>query len=238
VGSQIPILAYTYTAYGASAHSFGVQAYGLGLIGPTGPYAAPTVPASPPMAGGGMTAWWSPIDRLTLIGDGARDIFGNFAPSATVVGRILGDPANGFSLGALAKFKVEGFAGGPNANEMESEVEAGMLSSYARGGLHLDVNGIAGRGTGPEGEMDVEGRVRAGYDVAQHLRLGADSQARFRVAGTDLLVGDRTWDFAAGPQALVTYKPFFGAVTGGPTTMNIARNIGWTAIITVGGVSF
>jgi hypothetical protein len=238
VRNEIPNLAYTYSATGASAGSVGVQAYGIGLVGPSGSYAAPNVPASPPMAGGGISAWWSPVDRLTLVGDGGRDVFGNFSPSGAAVLRLLGKSGDGFSLGALGKFKVEGFAGGPNANEIESEIEAGVLASYAKRGLHLDANGIGGRGTGPEGEMDVEGRVRAGYDATDFMRLGVDSQARFRVAGTNKLVGDRTWDFAAGPQVLFGMKPFFGAVTAGPTTMNIARSLGWSAIITVGGTTF
>jgi hypothetical protein len=71
--------------------------------------------------------WGSPIDRLTLIGAAPRDMFGNFAPSAAAMVRLLGTPNDGFVLSALGKFKVEGFATGPN-NEMESEIEAASSS--------------------------------------------------------------------------------------------------------------
>jgi hypothetical protein len=234
VRDEIPNLVYAYSAHGVTAGTFGAQAYGLGLVGPTGSYYAPTVPASPPMAGGGVSAWWSPFDRLTLIGDGARNIFGNFSPSAAAVVRLFGRPGDGFSLGWLGKYKVDGFAGGPLADEFESEIETGVLVSYARRGFHFDLNAIGGRGIGPDGEMDAEGRLRIGYDLFSYLRLGFDSQARFRVAGVNKLVGDRTWDFAGGPQILFAHKPFFAALTAGPTSMNIARNIGWTAVITLG----
>ncbi len=227
VRNEIPILAYTYTASGVSAGSLGAQAYGLGLGGS----------GQKGVLGGGVTVWGSPIARLTLIGDGSRNVFGEFAPSATAVFRVLGAPGQGWSLGVLGKFKVDGFGAGPTKDEMESEIEAGLLLSYARYGWHLDMNAIGGAGMGDEGEMDAEGRLRFGRDLGGLLRVGVDGQARFRLAGDKRLPGNRTWDFAGGPQLLLGSNHFFGAVTGGPATMGIERNIGWTTVISVGGTT-
>ncbi len=228
VKGEVPIVAYTYAAQGVSAGSVGAQAYGLGLAA-SGQRA---------VAGGGATVWGSPIDRLTLVGDGARDQFGNFAPSAAAMVRLLGDPAkDGFALSALGKFKIEGFGVGPR-DEIESELEAGLLLSYARQGWHLDANAIGGHGTGDDGDADAEGRLRLGRDLGELVRVGADGQARYRLAGAAPLLGGRTWDFAAGPQLIVGQSHFFGSLTAGPATMGVASGIGWTAIASVGGVSF
>jgi hypothetical protein len=226
IKTEIPNLAYSYTAYGASAGTLGAQAYGLGL-GASGQKAT---------LGGGGTVWGSPVDRLTLIGDGSRDVFGNFAPSAAAVVRLLGTPGRGFSLGALGKYKVEGFAVGPN-NEFESELETGLLLSYGRAGWHFDVNAIGGAGLGDDGEIDAEGRLRLGRDLGSLFRVGVDGQARARLSGSSRLPGGRTWDFAGGPQLLLGSDRFFGALTAGPATMGVLSNVGWTAIVSVGGAT-
>jgi hypothetical protein len=226
VKSEIPILAYSYTAYGAPARTLGAQAYGLGLA----------ASGQKAIVGGGGTVWGSPVDRLTLIGDGSRDIFGNFAPSAAVLVRLLGAPGSGFSLGALGKYKVEGFAVGPN-NEIESEIETGLLLSYVRAGWHFHANAIGGMGLGDDGEIDAEGRLRLGRDLGSLFRVGVDGQARVRLAGSSRLPGGRTWDFAGGPQVLLGSDRFFGALTAGPATMGVWSNVGWTSIVSVGGAT-
>ena len=226
VRSEIPIVAYAYTAYGASAGSVGAEAYGLGRVA-SGQRA---------ISGGGATVWGSPVDRLTLIGDGARDMFGNFAPSAAVVVRIAGKPGDGWSLGALGKFKIEGFGTGPKG-ETESEIETGLLVSYARAVWHLDANAIGGMGTGDDGEVDVEGRLRLGRDLGRLARIGLDGQLRVRAAGDKPLPGGRRWDFAGGPQFLIGSGHFFGALTAGPATMGVVDNVGWTAIASLGGTT-
>jgi len=226
VKAGIPNLAYAYQATGAPARTMGVQAYGLGLVGGGGGQKA--------VAGGGVTMWGSPIDRLTLIGDASRDAFGQFAPSAAAVVRLVGRANDGWSLGAIGKYKIEGFGVGPN-DEIESELESGLLVSYARYGWHLDANAITGFGLGDDGEIDVEGRLRLGRDVASLLRVGLDGQARVRAAGDTKLVGGRTWDFAGGPQLLVGASRFFGALTAGPATMGVETRVGFTALATVGG---
>ena len=226
--SEVPIVAYTYTAAGAPAKTVGAQGYGVGLA----------ASGQDPVLGGGATVWGSPIDRLTLIGDASRNVWGNFAPSATVVGRLLGSRDKGWSLGALGKFKIDGFAAGPSGDEVESEMELGALVSFAGSGLHLDMNAIGGHGLGDEGEMDAEARFRVGYDFGRFVRLGLDSQGRWRVAGPKYLPNGRTWDFAAGTQVMVAASRFFGAFTVGPTTMGlVSDSVGASAILSFGGTT-
>lgn len=236
VRTEIPNVAYAYTAHGATAKSLGAMAYGLGVAGA----------GQKSILGGGVTVWGSPIDRLTLSADAQRNVFGNFAPSLAAVVRLLGKADEGWSLGALGKFKVEGFArpgglGTPpaEADEIESEVETGLLLSYGRDGYHLDLNTIVGFGLGDDGEIDTEGRLRLGYDVTRALRVGIDGQARVRANGPKYLPNGSTWDFAGGPQVIVGSKSFFGSLTGGPATMGlITDNVGWNVIASLGGTTF
>jgi hypothetical protein len=226
VKNEVPIVVYTYGATGAPAKTVGVEAYGLGNSGG----------GNRAILGGGATVWGSPVDRLTLIGDGARNAFGDFAPSAAAVVRLFGRANDGWSLGAIGKFKVDGFSMGPN-HEMESEIESGLLLSYGRAGWHFDLNSITGFGTGDDGEVDTEGRLRLGRDVGNLLRVGLDGQGRYRLNGATPLLGGRTWDFAAGPQVMLGTKAFFGAITTGPATMGVANGLGWSGVVTVGGAT-
>jgi hypothetical protein len=226
--SEAPIVAYTYSARGAPSASIGAFAYGLGLVG-SGQRAT---------AGGGVTAWAAPVDRVTLVGDALRDVYllDHFAPSVAVVLRLAGERTSGWSIAALGKYKVEGFGTDKNG-DTESEAEGGLLVSYARGRLHLDANAITGFGLTEDGEIDVEGRARAGYDLSTLVRVGADGQGRFRAAGANLLAGHRTWDFAGGPQIVVGGEHAFGSLTAGPATMGLttAGAVGWTGVVSVGG---
>jgi hypothetical protein len=228
VKNEIPNVAFAYTAHGVSQGTLGVQAYGLGVGAGGG--------GQKSFLGGGGAVWVSPIDRLTLLADGSRDFSGNFAPSAAAVVRILGTPNDGFTLGVLGKFKVEGFGTGPGG-ETESEIESGLLLSYAKYGWHGDLNAIAGFGTGDDGEIDGELRLRLGRDVGSIVRVGVDGQARYRAAGTKTLLGGRKGDFAAGPQVLIGSRNFYGSLTGGPATMGVESNIGWTSIVSIGGTT-
>lgn len=225
VRSAMPIVAYTYDANGAPAGTMGASAYGVGLA------------SSKSTIGGGGSVWGSPVDRLTLVADGQRDVFGQFAPSAAAIVRLAGTPGRGLSLGAIGKYKIDGFGVGPNG-EIESEIESGLLLSYARAGWHADANAITGFGLGDDGEIDSEGRLRLGRDIGRFVRVGLDGQARLRLSGANKLPGGRTWDFAAGPQVLFGTGRFFAAVTGGPATMAIAdRSLGWTGVVTIGGTT-
>jgi hypothetical protein len=236
-GYQSPNVAYAYSASGAAARTVGAQAYGLGV----GAGRQRTV------VGGGVTAWGSPLDRLTIIGNAERDVFGDFAPSLAVIGRLFGRRSEGWSLGALGKLKMEGFGGGSPAGagtppktpgEIEGEIETGLLASYNAARIHLDLNAIVGMGTGDDGEVDSEGRVRVGYDVARIVRLGLDSQARARLHGPRYLPNGRVWDFAAGLQAMLGTNIFFGTLTAGPATMGLLSDrLGWNAIVSVGGTT-
>ena len=116
-------------------------------------------------------------------------------------------------------------------------MESGVLLSYAKYGWHGDLNAISGFGTGDDGEIDGEARLRLGRDVGSLVRVGVDSQARYRMAGTKALLGGRKGDFAAGPQILIGTSNFFGSLTGGPATVGIQNNIGWTSIVSIGGTT-
>jgi hypothetical protein len=226
---EIPVAAYTYTAYGAPAKTVGAYGYGLGLAGPR----------QRATAGGGVTMWGSPVDRLTVVVDALRDVYllDHFAPSAALVARLLGLPGDGWSMGAIGKYKIEGFGTDPDGNT-ESEMEGGLLLSFGRRGFHLDLNGVTGFGLTADGEIDVEGRLRVGYDLSSLVRVGLDGQGRWRLAGDLRLPGNRTWDFAAGPQVLVSTGPFFGSITAGPTTMGLTAPsvVGGVAMASVGAV--
>jgi hypothetical protein len=226
--NEAPIVAYAYSAHGAPARTIGAQGYGMGLAGP----------GQKATAGGGILMWGSPIDRLTIVVDAPRDVYllDRFAPSAAAIVRILGTPNDGFSLAGLGKYKVEGF-GTDRHGETESELETGLLLSYAKYGFHSDLNAITGFGLTDDGEIDTEGRLRIGYDVTRIVRIGADGQFRYRLAGASRLLNGALWDFAAGPQILVGTSHFFGALTGGPTTMGLTRGgvSGWSMIASLGG---
>jgi hypothetical protein len=223
-----PIFSYAYTAYGSEAKTIGVHAYGLGLFA-----------RQVSVVGGGGAIWGSPLDRLTLIVDGQRSLSREFSPSIAAIVRLYGDGREGMSVGALGKFKIDGFAAGPSHDEIESEVELGALLSYRRFGWHLDANVIAGRGTGDDGETDAEGRLRMSRELGSLIRVGFDGQVRARVAGPRYLPNGRTWDFAAGPQAIAVFDRFYGSMTAGPTTTGLLTgDIGWTAMVSVGGVAF
>lgn len=227
---EVPIVAYAYGAAGAPAGTYGAYMYGTGL-GASKQNAA---------AGGGVTAWGSPVDRLTLVADAPRDVYllGSFAPSLAAIVRMLGRANEGWSLGGLARYKVEGFGTDPDGGGLSSELEGGLLLSYGeRRGLHFDLNAISGFGLGDTGEIDAEGRLRLGYDVASMVRVGVDGQGRWRLSGSRALPSGAWWDFAGGPQIVIGTGHFFGALTGGPATMGVASSgvVGWTLVASVGG---
>jgi hypothetical protein len=225
---EAPITAFAYTAHGGSTRNIGVQAYGLGLFA-TGQGG---------VVGGGGAVWGSPLDRLTLIVDGQRNLSREFSPSAAAILRLYGDGREGTSIGFLGKFKVDGFAAGPSHDEMESEIELGALVSYRSHGWSIDANAIAGAGTGDEGETDAEGRLRLGRALGSHWRLGVDSQLRARIGGPRYLPNGRTWDFAAGPQVIASFDPWYGSLTAGPATTGLVSNdVGWIAVLSIGGTA-
>jgi hypothetical protein len=220
--TDAPQIGYAYSAFGSERGAYG--AAGLGSV--TGGA------HSPADGGGGARLWGSPVEGLTVLAGAQKELTGNFAPFATAMFRLLGNRKAGYALAAVGTYKLEGF------DDLGGEVELGMLASVARRGWHGDLNVLGGTGTGESGEVDGEARARFGYDAASWFRIGADGQVRYRVAGDAKLVGGRTWDMIAGPQAIVSLGHFFGAVTGGPTTTAIAQGVGWTTVVTVGGGAF
>ncbi|MET0591509.1 MAG: hypothetical protein ABW133_02345 [Polyangiaceae bacterium] len=227
--SDVPILAFAYSAYGVAANTWGAQAFGTGLA----------ASGQDAVAGGGGAIWGSPLERLTLIVDARRSLSREFTPSAAGIVRLYGDPRDGLSLGALGKFKVDGFSAGPDGDEVESEIEAGALVSYVQSGWQLDANAIGGMGLGDDGEADAELRLRLGRNLGSAVRVGIDGQARMRLSGERDLPNGRNWDFAAGPQVMVVSERFFGALTVGPSTTGlVTNNVGWLAMLSLGGTSF
>lgn len=225
---DVPIVAYAYSAQGAAPKTAGAYGYGLTL-------AAAQQDA---VLGGGVTAWGSPVDRLTLIGDASRDVSGRFTPSVAGMWRLYGTRGEGFSLGVLGKWKAEGFGVGPHGDEIESELEGGVLATVLAGRFHLDSNVLAGGALGGSGEADVEGRIRPGFDLGRLVRLGLDAQFRVRVAGPRYLPNGRIWDFAAGAQTVVGNQSFFGAFTFGPSTTGVlTENVGVTGMLALGGTT-
>ena len=224
--NETPVTAFTYGT-GVSAGTVGASSFGSGVAGTS----ASTWAA-------GATAWASPIDRLTLVVDATRSIDAQFSPSAAAIIRLLGRHDEGFSFGVLEKFKIDGFARGPN-REVESELESGAVLSYVHARVHADLNGLAGFGLADDHEVDTEARLRVGYDLTRFLRVGVDEQARWRLRGFDKLPGGRTWDFGGGAQVLLSWKNFYGAVTAGPTTIGVVDpgKVGWMGMLTLGAVT-
>jgi len=222
--TEVTRVAYTHTAFGSAYRTVGAAAFsdGRGSFERT----------SKLRLGGGIRVWGAPIERVTLLADGERrETTDAFAPSISVQVRIAGDRGKGWAVAGLARYKTEGFA------EIEGEAEFAMLVSYAQSRSHFDLNAVVGTAL-EERESDAEAAARAGYDVLPFLRLGAEARFRRRIAGTTALPGGRDWDLLAGPQLLVYSGAFFGALTGGPSTVGLPAEVGWTAIATLGGAAF
>jgi hypothetical protein len=225
---DVPVVAYAYSAQGAAPKTVGAFGYGLAL-------AAPEQQA---VLGGGATVWGSPIERLTLLADVPRDVSGRFTPSVAVTGRFYGDRGEGLSLAVLGKWKAEGFGVGPHGDEIESELEGGVLMTVSADRFHLDTNLLGGGALGGSGEADAETRVRAGIDVGRSVRLGVDGQFRLRVGGPKYLPNGRIWDFAACLQSIVGNQNLFGAMTFGPSTMGLLTDhVGLVGMLALGGTT-
>jgi hypothetical protein len=229
VRNELPIAAFAYAAQGAPKSAVGAQGFVLGLA----------APGQRSLLGGGASVWGAPMQRLTLIGDAQRNAWGNFSPSVAGTFHLLGERRQGWSLGGLGKLKVDGFASGPNKDELETELELGALISFAElGGFRLDLNLIAGRGLGDDGETDAETRLRFGRELGDLFWLGLDGQARLRVSGPRYLPNGGTWDFALGPQILVGSGSFFALLSAGPATMGLlSSNVGFSSVLGIGGTT-
>jgi hypothetical protein len=223
VKNEAPRLAFCESGFGMSAPAVGVAAFGTGR-------GAADRSAQEPQLTGGLQLFGSPFSRLTLIGFAERVYGGSWRPTATAVVRVVGGLPQGWALGALARYKAEGFA------EIEGEIELGALFAWVRDGWHLDLNAIVGTGF-EESETDAEGKLRVGYDLAEWMRVGMDGQVRYRLTGDRMLPGGRTWDAIAGPQLLGGWRGVYAALTAGPSTVDIASKVGWSAILTTGGIA-
>jgi hypothetical protein len=236
VRAMVPQVSYTYSAHGAPEKTLGAAFTGFGLADTTTTNGARSGGS---VIGGGISVWGSPLSRLTIIGDATRNVYREFSPALGATFRLMGKPGEGLNLGALVRYKVDGFGRGPTKDEVEGELEGGMLVGYHQKRLHLELNTILGVGTTEEGEVDVEARGRVGYDLSEHLRVGVDGQSRFRVAGPGILSNGQSYDWVLGPQAMVSSGHFFGSFLAGPTTTGtISPKVGAIVAISVGGTTF
>ncbi len=171
-----------------------------------------------------------PLDDKACGGAGKACVPANAAkPSVSVIGRLLGSRRQGWALSAELTYRTDGFA------ELGGEVEGSVLFSLARAGLHFDTNVTFGGAADPdEEEADGEVKMRVGYDVTPWLRVGLDGRFRYRLLGAQSLPGNRLGDAVGGPELLFSYKHFFVAADGGPSTVGIARGVGGTVLGTLG----
>jgi hypothetical protein len=224
VAFDVPRVAYTDTAFGSGALTLGAAGFGE--------LRSSSDTSADPHFGGGIRIWGSPIDRLLFVLDAQRrDSTNEFAPAVTAQVRFLGSERAGWALGALVRYKTEGFA------ELEGEMEGGLLASLSQRRFHGDLNVVIG-GDFDGHESDGELLARAGYDVLPFLRLGAEGRGRYRLAGEVDLPGGRSWDAFGGAQAFAFYSHYFGAVTVGPSTVGMVNSVGWSMLASAGGVMF
>jgi len=224
---EVPVVGFAESAFGASRMSVGT----LGYVGMLYGNPSPTGDTGKLLPQGGARLWGSPVDRLTFLLEVDRRDFGRAAPSATIAVRIFGSRAQGWAVGAAATYRAEAFA------NIVGEVEGSLLLSFARYGLHADLNGTFG-GALAEREMDSEVKLRLGYDVTSWLRIGGDSRFRMRVGGGKYLAGGRSFDAIGGPEVVFGYKSFFATLSGGPSTVGVAQGYGWGATTAVGAALY
>jgi hypothetical protein len=186
-------------------------------------------------ASGGLRLWGGFLDRLVVQAEAGNDSEGRFVPSLGVAARVLGERKKGWAVGALGRYRTEGFS------TIEGEIEGGLLGSFTQSKLHLDAGIIAGVGIEEE-EADGEALLRFGYDVAPVFRLGFEGRVRRELAEETEMAkpaGEgEEWDAFVGAQATLALGQFFSCVTAGPQKPRFTEKIGWMAQFTVGGIAF
>jgi hypothetical protein len=185
---------------------------------------------------GGMRLWASFLNRLVVQGDAFKGENGRFRPSLAVVGRVLGDRRRGWAMGLMGRYRTEGLT------TVEGEIEGGVVGSFAREGLHLDLGLAAGAGLEEE-EKDAEGQLRFGYDIWRALRLGFEGRVRRELEEeAEETGGERgaggEWDMFGGAQASVAVDHFFGVLTVGPLKRRTSEDVDLMLHLIVGGVAF
>lgn len=184
---------------------------------------------------GGIRIWGGFLNRFTAVGDASRDQKGRFAPSVALGARLVGDRQTGWGLGALGRYRTEGLT------TIDGEIEGGLMGSYAKRQLHLDLGLMAGVGI-EEKEADGELAFRFGYDVLDVLRLGVEARVRRELgdeaAAPPLGVKQEEWDAFGGAQASVAFNHFFGTLTLGPQKLRTSEQVGFLAHVMLGGVAF
>lgn len=196
-----------------------------------------------PAARGGLILGGAPLQRMTVHGFIGRDEAGHISPEITGHYQFLGDVEAGYAVGALARYKTEGFT------EAGGEAELGLTAGWVQRRVHLDLNTIIGFGLeegeggelggeeGEEGELDGEVRLRFGVDAASFLRLGAAGQIRSRFEGERTLAGGRSWDVQGGPTLWAWFERFAFCLSGGPTTLRVERGVAAYGLLTFAAVA-
>jgi hypothetical protein len=146
--SEVPRLAYTDSVLATRGSLLGV-----GVFGAARGYMDKS--SGNPVGGGGLQIFGSPIERVMIVAVGERTLDGDFRPTASVIVRLAGGRKDGWAIGGIASYKMDGFA------EAGGETELGAVFSIAQKGWHLDANAIAGSGL-EEKEVDTEGKLRGG----------------------------------------------------------------------------
>jgi hypothetical protein len=169
-------------------------------------------------------------NRFTVHGLIARDIEQKWSPTLAAHVRLLGSLEQGYALGVLAQYKTDGFS------EAGGEAEFGLTGGFKRGGFVTEINTVIGTGVEEKeaGEVDGEGKLRLGYMPVPVVFLGAEGQIRKRFAGDRLLPGNKTFDYAVGPQVRASLFGLIGSLTVGTTTMGTGEAVPF-GFLTIGG---
>lgn len=183
---------------------------------------------------GGARLWVGFLERVTVQGEFGRDLEGRYSPSAAAAIRVFGDRRRGWALGTLGRYRTRGLS------TIEGEVEMGLLGSYRRNKLNIDLNVVAGVGVAEE-EADAESALRLSYDLSDLFRLGLEGRVRRELReerDRPSEEGEGEWDAFAGVQASFAFQRFFAMVTAGPQKQRLGDEVGVAGQLLVGGVTF
>jgi hypothetical protein len=126
---------------------------------------------------------------------------GAFSPSATLRWQLLEQDSQGVNLAALVRYKSVGFV--PSAAEVEASLNVGRTL----GRFELLADGVFGKGIRGDTGADVEGKLSAGWNATEAVRLGADARLQAELADDEASPSPgRDFDLLAGPTASVVIQ--------------------------------
>lgn len=100
----------------------------------------------------------------------SRSTSGDYRPGIGLKYQLKASPT-GLNLAVMGLFRPEGF------NEPEGEVELHLIGGYRQGKGEVTLNAVAGADPDFK-DADVEGKLAAGYRVAQSVLIGAEARTR------------------------------------------------------------